>query len=419
MELIILIVAIFALTSHLMGYFSVFRELRRRPRRLEGPDLPMVSILKPLRGVDDQLEENLESYFRLDYPNYEIIFCAADPDEPALEIAQQVRARHPDVSSRLVTGAADWLNPKVSVLGQATPYARGELLLISDSNVRVRPSYLRETGAELEDPDVAVVSNLVAGIEERSLGATFENLQLNGFIAPAICLGLTLRALPCVVGKSMMIRRSDLEAIGGWAALGNVLAEDYVLGRELSLRDRRAVICPHVVETINEEWSLGRFLERHDRWLKMRWRINPYVGLLEIVTNVTLMTLLWIAVVGVTPTTVATAALLLGVQIAFEAEVSRRLRQGRRMTWFRLLLVPIRDLALALLWAHSRFSRRIRWRHGQVLQIGRHSRLTRPRSTDTAHKSADNVALGGSGEIGVRPSGYQRQPQAMITRRSE
>ncbi len=378
MEYVFLSVAIFALLSHLLAGLSVLRELRREPRPSTAASLPLVTILKPLRGLDDQLETNLESYFRLDYPSYEILFCAADPEEPALELAQRVRARYPEVRCRFVTGEAEGLNPKVAVLAQATPYARGDLLLISDSNVRVRPSYLRDTTAELEDSSVAVASNLVAGIEERSLGATLENLQLNGFIAPAICLGLTLRALPCVVGKSMLIRRADLEAVGGWAAMSDVLAEDYVIGRELSRRRRRAVISPHVVETVNEHWSLGRFLERHDRWLKMRWRINPAALLFEICANVTFWTSLWVVAAGLTPAAVAGGIGLIGGRIAVEAVASRRLRQGRRVAWYRLLLVPVRDLILATLWAHSRFSRKIRWREGQRLLVGKDSQLSRP-----------------------------------------
>ena len=381
MEYVFLILAIFALLVHVVAANSVLREIRRVPSRTRGSSWPRISVLKPLCGVDDQLEQNLESYFRLDYPQFELVFCAADSEDPGLEVARKVKTRHPYVACRFVVGESPrGLNPKVKVLSHATPYARGEMLLVSDSNVRVEPSYLRDTVAEMDDPKVAVVSNLVVGVEERSLGAALENLQLNGFIAPAICLGLTLRALPCVVGKSMLLRRSDLEAVGGWQALDDVLAEDYVLGRELAKRQRRAVICAHSVETVNEYWSLGRFLERHDRWLKMRWRINPLALLFEIAANVTFWTLLWLLFAETTPLVLAGAGALIAGRIAVEAMDCWLLRRGRGMPWFVLPLVPIRDLVLALLWVHARFSRKIRWREGQTLLLGKDSSLSLPAS---------------------------------------
>ena len=381
MEYIFPSLAVLAVFAHALAALSVLRELRRVPRRMEGPNFPRVSVLKPLCGVDDQLERNLESYFYLDYPRYEIVFCAADPEDPALEVARKVRARHPNIASRFVVGELPvGLNPKVKVLAHATPYARGELLLVSDSNVRVAPSFLRYTVAEMDDPSVAVVSNLVVGVGERSVGAALENLQLNGFIAPAICLGLTLKALPCVVGKTMLLRRSDFEAIGGWQILTEMLAEDYVLGREFAKRQRRAVICAHSVETVNERWSLGRFLERHDRWLKMRWRINPLALLFELAANVTLWAVLWVAFAGATPLVLAGAGALIAGRIAIEAMDCWLLRKGRGMPWFVLPLVPIRDLVLALLWVHARFSRKIRWREGQTLLLGRDSSLSLPAS---------------------------------------
>jgi len=381
MEYLFLIVAIFALLSHALAALSVLREVRRAPKQMDGSSFPRVSILKPLCGVDDQLERNIESYFRLDYPRFELVFCAADPEDQALEVAREDRARHPEVACRYVVGESPPRHPpKVKVLAHATRFARGEMLLVSDSNVRVEPDYLKDTVAEMDDPEVAVVSNLVVGVEERSLGAALENLQLNGFIAPAICLGLTLRALPCVVGKSMLLRRSDLEAVGGWKALSDVLAEDYVLGKELAKRKRRAVVCAHSVETVNEHWSLGRFLERHDRWLKMRWRINPAALFFEIAANVTFWTLLWVAFAGVTPWVLAGAASLIVGRVAIEGAECRALRKGLGMPWFVLPLVPVRDIVLALLWIHARFSRKVRWREGQTLLLGRHSTLSLPAS---------------------------------------
>jgi ceramide glucosyltransferase len=377
MEYVLFALALFALAGHLVASASALRALRRRPAR--AAQGPLVSILKPVKGLDDQLEENLESFFRLDYPTFELLFCAPDHGEPALAIIERLRAKHRHVRSRVVVGeSAAGLNPKVRVLANATRFARGELLLVSDSNVRVRPSYLGETLSELDDPSVAAASNLVAGVGERSLGASLENLQLNGFIVPAVSLSQALRDVPCVMGKSMLLRRSDFEAVGGWAALRDVLAEDYVLGQRLAARGLRAVISSHVVDTVNEHWSLGRFIERHDRWLKMRWRINPWAILLELVSNVTIWAVAAVAAAGFAYWSVAAAALIVAGRAALDAVVTARLRPSRPLRPWQLLLVPVRDLALAALWGHALFSRSVRWRGGQRLLVGHDSQLSLP-----------------------------------------
>jgi ceramide glucosyltransferase len=372
----LLALAVVAVVMHLVATTALVAVLRRRPRR--AVQRRRVSILKPLKGLDDQLEENLESFFQLDHPDFELVFCAADPRDPALEVVERLRVREPHVRVRVVVGSAPaGLNPKVKVLARATEHARGDVLVVSDSNVRVAPSFLAETLSELDDPDVAIVSNLVSGVGERSIGATLENLQLDGFIAPAICLGLTLRATPCVVGKSMTIVRADLEAIGGWAALGDVLAEDYVLGHLLLERGRRAAICPHVVETVNERWTIGRFLERHGRWLKMRWRINPWALFVELASNVTLWSVLAAVASLGSPAILAAAAGLIACRTALDAVAVTHLR-GHRPGWTALLLVPVRDLILAALWVLGIFSGTIRWRGGRTLVVGRKSRLSLP-----------------------------------------
>lgn len=391
MEYVIFALAAFALVAHLVAAIATLLVSRRPPSQTT--QFPSVSILKPLKGIDDRLEENLSSFFQLDYPSYELVFCAPNRREPALRIVEALRSLHPHVRSRVIVGEAGvGLNPKVRVLAHATRFVHGELLVVSDSNVRVTPPYLSETLAEFSDEDVSVVSNLVAGVGERSLGATLENLQLNGFIAPAICLGLVVNLTsPCVVGKSMVIRRSDLESVGGWKSLANVLAEDYLLGQRLGALGRKAVISPHRVETVNEHWSLGRFLERHDRWLKMRWRINPYALLFEKCSNVTFWAVLAAAIAGLAPKALIAAALLVLGRTALDAIVTTNLRH-RIPPLYQLALVPLRDMILAVLWFHSRWSSSIRWRGGQRLVVGRLSQLSLPSPAD-AEASAAPVAL--------------------------
>src|SRR5688572_17273032 len=236
---------------------------RRKPRG----GAPSISILTPLKGEDDELDANLASLARQHYAGeLEILLASADPRDPALDAAQRLRRAFPGVAVRVVPGSSGpQLNPKVANLVALTAAARHDVLLVSDSNVRVAPDYVRTIAAELDDPRVGLVSNVLAGVGEQSLGATLENLHLGGFIAPAVCLADGV-GHPCVIGKSMLLRRTTLAAIGGWDAVGDVLGEDYVMGRLAQSAGHRVVLSAHVVHTVNVRWSVGRFLSRHLRW---------------------------------------------------------------------------------------------------------------------------------------------------------
>ncbi|MDZ7815107.1 MAG: glycosyltransferase [Planctomycetota bacterium] len=131
-----------------------------------------MSILKPLKGVDDELEANLESFCGLDYPEYQLILSAQDEDDPALVVARRIRDRHPQLDIEVVCNSERrGLNPKVSNLLSCTGHAKHDIILVSDSNVRVRPSYLAETVSKLEEEEVMLVSNVIRGTGERSFSA--------------------------------------------------------------------------------------------------------------------------------------------------------------------------------------------------------------------------------------------------------
>ncbi|HET6585611.1 MAG TPA: glycosyltransferase [Nannocystaceae bacterium] len=362
-------------------HICVRRKLRRaRPALREAP---AVSILKPLRGLDEGLYDNLRSIVHQDYPGpVQIVLGTTSADDPALAVALRLRAEHPDVDMAIVVGRPERArNPKVANLVGLAEAAKHELLLVSDSNVRVGTDYLTAVVGELGEPGVGLVANVIAVRDEQGIGAAFEALQLNGFVASAVCGADELVRHPCVIGKSMLLRRCELEALGGWRAFGDVLGEDYVIGRAYARAGHRVVISSYVVPTVGGRWTLARFASRHLRWCQMRRWIAPTAYAAEPILNPAPWWLgaLWIASTRADALGVAASSWLGAAVVGVLSSVLResshaRLLGARTLGIATLASVPLKDLAMLGIWMLGWVRRRVAWR-GHAYVIGPGSRL--------------------------------------------
>ncbi len=377
----ILLAIVLAASFAVMGTmeFTKRRAMARRPLPTP-PALPPVSILKPLRGADPGLETNLETSFRLDYPEFEIVLGAADEDDPALAIARRVAERHPRVPSRIVVDARRiGPNPKVSNLANLLRRARHELVLVSDSNVAVPPGYLRDLVAHHAEPGVGLVTSFFRGVPGRSFGARLEALQLDAFVAGGVAVAAATGHV-CVVGKSMLMARRDLGRIGGLRFLARYLAEDQVCGEEIASKGLRVVVARLVIENRLGDLRLGDAVARHLRWARIRRAMNPVAYAGEILLAPVAIALTG-AVALATPASfallVASACLKIAIDAAAVSGVGGRVHATLPM------VSVARDLGVAALWPAAWFGRSISWR-GRSLRIGARSLLEPLANDDVA-----------------------------------
>lgn len=348
---------------------------------------PRVSILKPLAGRDDDLEANLESFARIDYPSFELLFGVASSEDPAYPVARRFIARHPRLEARIVLTDPDAAtNPKVAQLVGLEKVATGDVYVVSDSNVRVKPGYLWSLVGEMSDERVGMVTSLFSGTGERTVGAALENLQICAHTSPGLVALDAVSERPLTVGKSMAIRRRDLVRLGGFQPVGDVLAEDYVLGRRFFAAGVMHKTSFDAVENRNVGCTVSRSLERHTRWSKMRRCINPVAFAVE-----PIMTPIVVATAGFAMAPDKVTAVMLGGTCLVQTAAAQVAVRALRGSWLPSRYIPlelVRSYVMLFCWARACVSRRIEWRgHAFTMKRGTEIVPVAPQSERTAGRA--------------------------------
>jgi ceramide glucosyltransferase len=335
--------------------------------------MPAISVLKPLKGLDGNLFDNLESICNQDYPEYEIIFSLQDYNDPAFKVAEKIKEKYPEKDITLLVERCNaGLNPKVNNLIPAYRIARYEYILISDSNVLLGKNYLREIVKPFKDPGTGLVSNLIKGVGGYTLGSVFENLHLNSFIIGSVCFLDRFLKMPCVVGKSMLMRKNDLEAIGGFNAVRNVLAEDYIIGKKMHMMGKKVILSNYIVKNVNEYWGFRHFLNRHIRWGKLRWQIGGIKYLSELFNNPVFLSMFPV-ILEPSKLTIGFAALVSSLKVIGDIYIGRKVKADMNVLLF--FLAPLKDLIIGIAWFVPLFSNTVVWRGNRYI-IGSDSHLS-------------------------------------------
>jgi ceramide glucosyltransferase len=337
-----------------------------------------VSILKPLRGTDPEMYESFRSHCLQDYPEYEIIFGVSDPNDPAIQLVEQLKAEFPQCTIRLIVcGEKLGANTKVSNLAQMVREARHEYLIVNDSDIRVEPNYLRRVLAPLSDPTVGLVTCLYRGIANSSLGSRLESLGISTDFCAGVLVAQTVEnGIRFGLGSTLAFRRHDLQAIGGFEAIVDYLADDYQLGERIAAQGLKVKLSEVVVETFLPRYTVRGFIDHQLRWARTvrDSRFWGYIGL-----GLT-FGLPWAVLVLLLAQGAGWAWALLAITVAWRtgvAVVVGTLVLRDRQVIRSLLLVPVRDPLALLVWIVSFAGHEVAWRgdrfrlqNGKLMKIG-------------------------------------------------
>lgn len=331
---------------------------------------PLVSILKPVKGVDAGALENFVSFCTQDYPTFEILFGVADPKDPAVRVVDQLREKFPALSIRLFIAEPLGSNPKAATLHKLAAEARGEVLAICDADVRVTPDFLRRVVAPLADPSIGMVTCLYRGELPQNIPARLEALHMDAAFAPSVALAWKL-GTDVGLGAAVIMRREDLSRAGGYAGIADHLLDDYEIAGRIARLGLRIHLSDCPVASVLGSMQFRQQWAREVRWSRGIRAACPsrYLGM--IITFSLPLALAAAAFGHVTRWAWAAAPAVLAVRlfVAWRSAVLLGQCERRYLAW-----VPVRDLLSLAVWAVGLFGRRVRWR-GQQFLLGRDGRL--------------------------------------------
>jgi len=359
---IFLAVAAIPFIYYLIALYSSWRYFRKPVEAPDASFTPPVSILKPIRGLDPDAGENLASFCRLDYPEFEIVFCVDPDDESVLSVLAKLAGDFPERRIRVLRGSGRVAaNDKVAKLARLVSEAAHEVVVISDSDVRVRPDYLRQVIAPLRDPKVGAATCFYIPTD---VATPIDHLQSVGMMSDfyaGVLVAWQLDGVKFALGPTIATTRARLNGFGGYPELENRPADDLLVGRLIAEQGYEVVLLRYAIETVCDYSSLRDLLHKRLRWIVVMRHMRPWGHLGLLLTP----GLPWsLAAVAIHPSA-AVALCYLGGYMALRMAMTwtigvHGLHQPRQ--WKQMPLIPVWDAVAFAIWLASFGRNTIRWR---------------------------------------------------------
>ncbi len=359
---LLFVAAVLGIVYYVLALWATVKFYSDKRKTPVGNFTPPVSILKPLCGLDPNGYDSLRSHCIQDYPNYEIVFGVAAPDDPAVAAVERLIDEFPQLSIRLVICSNVFgMNFKISNLVQMLPEARYEYLLINDSDIGVPRDYLRKVVGPLQDRVIGIVTCLYRGVASRSIGSRLEMMGIESDFIPGILFAKQLeKGIRFAMGSTIAFHRDVLERVGGLASIADYLADDYELGRRVAEAGFEIAVADCIVDHYLPRYSWPAFFQHQLRWARTVRSCRPegYAGL--VLTFAFPWSLLSFAAAPSIP----------GLGVMFFALVLRGMLTiasgylvlGDRRVFRTLWLIPTRDFFSLAIWILSYAGTRIVWR---------------------------------------------------------
>jgi len=360
---VFLAVAAIPFIYYLLALYSSWRFFSKAAGSGKNTDFtPPVSILKPTRGLDPEAYENFASFCQQDYPDHELLFAIGDGDHETLEVIERLKNDFPQRRIRAVHVSGHTApNDKVAKLARLASEAQNEVLAVSDSDVRVRPDYLRTVVAPLRDVRFGAVTCLYVSVHESTL---IERLQSVGMICdfyPGVLVARELDGVKFAFGQTIVTTKKHLAGFGGYAAIQNRPADDLLVGRLIAEQGFQVELLPYAVETVADFKSLRELFFKRLRWMTVMRHMRPWghVGL------VFTQGLAWSAAAFAVHPTALVALSYLGGYLS--VRVALMLLIGvwglkQKGVWRKIPLIPVWDAWALLIWLLSFGRKSIKWR---------------------------------------------------------
>ena len=352
-----------AMVYGVIAWLATGARMRLRPARFIVKDAPPATILKPLCGVEPETYECLRSFCDQAYPEFQVVFGVCDISDPAIAIVERLQREFPQRDLQIsIDRRQHGSSRKVSNLINMMTLARHDLLVLSDSDVRVQRDYLGKVAAALLETGVGIVTCPYRGRPGPGLWSLLGSMFINDWFMPSVRVAAMTGSRSFAFGATIAISRQTLARIGGFAAIANQLADDYRLGELTRRLGLRTVLSEVVVEICVAERSFGELLRHELRWLRTIRLLRPLsYGFCFVTFGLPVAAVGTVLAGGAAPVigmfaVTALARLMLHLKVRSRSSMATQ-----------LFVLPCRDVLSIVLWSWGFVTRRVHWRDDRFL----------------------------------------------------